>query len=296
MPEEQAREQLKKGLKAISIFDYGEALYQLRAVPDSLPEGSKEWEKATFGLASALRYTQPTTEENTREAIELFELLAAKAKSPVIRSLSQMELGRIWEISDFAGDSVDLEKAREYYRAVIDERAEPGIANEAVIRLGNSLIKEFKDPAQVQEGINVVTDYLEKYPDNAQAAVMWQLIAVAEDMVRNDQKAALEAYEKAYGLGFAVPSKADNFLWIMVRLAKETGNEEKAVKYAQATLSDTPRSAHGTLARRLLEEMQQKHPDWNIEIPERASYQDFAISEEEEEKPADGGETKETTP
>ncbi|MEM1060236.1 MAG: hypothetical protein AAGK14_13410 [Verrucomicrobiota bacterium] len=275
LSEEQAKKQLDQGLEAIAIFDYGKALTLLQPVPAALPVGSREWQKATFALASSLRYYQPVRGEYVLQSVELYELLLAEGDDPVIRGMTQIELGRIFEISDFPGDEVDLEKGRDYYRAVIEERPAPGLANEAVLRLGNSLVKEFTRPEEVEAGIALVRGYLEEYPDNAQNAVMWQFIAMAEDMVRNDPAAALDAYDEAKALGFAVPSKADNYLWIMVRLAKQTGDDRRLVRYCQATLRDTPRSAHGTLARLELERLQKKHPDWDIEIPRRATFLDF---------------------
>lgn len=270
--EEEAQQRLDAGLEQIAVFNYTGALELLRPVPTSLPEGSEAWQKAAFGLASALRYRQPVLQVNIEEAKALFKQLAETAKDPNIKALSMLELARLHELEDFPGDVKGVEEARAVYQDILDKQQGTTLGAEAAVRYAMTYLKDFKDPANLEKGINLLTEYLASYPDNQLAAVMWQTIAYVEDRYRLDPAASLTAYEEARKHGFAVPARKDNDLWIMSQLAEQVGDKEKTIALYQDVISETPRSAHGTLARQRLEELAEANPDMTIEIPARPTY------------------------
>ncbi len=270
--EEEAQRRLQDGLEQIAVFNYTGALELLRPVPASLPTGSEAWQKATFGLASSFRYRQPVVQDNIDKSILLFEELVEKASDPNIKTLALMELARLHELEDYPGDVKAMDEARAIYQKIMDANVGSFLGAEAALRYANTYMKAYDDPESMGKGIRLLTDYLATYPDNELAAAMWQTIAYAEDRFRLDAAASLAAYEEARKHGFAVPARKDNDLWIMTQLAEKIGDRDKVIALYQDVITETPRSAHGTLARLRLEALAKKHPELNIEIPPRPTY------------------------
>lgn len=270
--EEEAQRRLQAGLEQIAVFNYTGALELLLPVPASLPEGSEIWQQATFGLASALRYRQPVLQANVEEAKILFKRLADEATDPNLKALSMLELARLHELEDFAGDEKAVDQSRAIYQQILQAQPDTVLGAEAAIRYAMTYLKDYSNPENLEKGITLLKEYLTTYPDNQLAAVMWQTIAYTEDRYRLDAAASLAAYEEARKHGFAVPARKDNDLWIMTQLAEQIGDKEKLIALYQDVISETPRSAHGTLARQRLEKLAKEHPEKNIEIPARPTY------------------------
>ena len=67
-------------------------------------------------------------------------MLLEKTPASRFAPRATLNLGRIYELRDFAGDQINLGLAIRYYQNVIDQWPDKPIASEAVLRLGSAYI------------------------------------------------------------------------------------------------------------------------------------------------------------
>ena len=180
-----------------------------------------------------------------------------------------------------------MDGAREIYRQVITDFDGQTFAEEATVRLANSYFADLENPDSADEGVRLLQDYLATHSGGRLEVVMWQQLGLAFERLKHDPAQSLAAYEKARELGFSLPVKKDKEMWKMSQLAEEAGELQAAAVLYHRILTETPRAAEGTLARRRLTELVAQHPEWGLEVPDEVVFQiGHRQSQEEEPAPA----------
>ncbi|MEM1058534.1 MAG: hypothetical protein AAGK14_04735 [Verrucomicrobiota bacterium] len=269
---DQGQQRLAEAIELASIYDYAGAIAQLEPVMPAFQPGTEEWSQACYVLASAYRYREPVGQEGVEKSRALFARIRDESSNHNLIALSLLELAREAELENYSAESADLPRARQLYRTVMADYPGSAFSAEAAIRLANTYFTLESARENLEQGAGILQNYLQEYPDNPLSVVMWQQLGLANQRISGDAQAALQNFERAEELGFAVPTKKDNQLWVMAQLAEKTDDVQLAARLYQAILTETPRAGEGSFAKERLKEIAREHPEWSLVIPERQTF------------------------
>ncbi len=257
---------LEEAAKALTIYDFDKAYKLLTPIQDELEVGTPLWEKATYTLALAAWHKSPPDSFNLGQATELLDSLIKHGSSEDLVATARIDLGRIYEVPSYPGDTTDVEKARALYREVIETHAGDDFGYQAIMRLAQTYVQQL-DEAGLEEAFRLIQVAVDDYPENPWKAVAAQYLGdlYADDL--GDYAKALEAYQIAQKIGFPVRSKADIYTWRMGIFAERAGQERLAMDYFHEVVTDFPRSVYGTYARDRIATYLEEHPDSSLTVP-----------------------------
>ncbi|WOO41277.1 tetratricopeptide repeat protein [Rubellicoccus peritrichatus] len=258
---------IESGVAALEFFDFKKAYEDLSKVRPQLEEGSKQWEEVTYGLALAAWHTSPPDGFMVGLATELFQDLINQGKSPEIIAQVRLDLGRIYEITDFPGDKVNVEKAQQEFETVMKQNPGNDYGYQGMLRLAQTYVQEL-DTANAEKAANLISDYIARYPESEWKSVAAQYLGDIYYMYLGDDTKALEAYKIAKAAGFPNKSSMDVYIWRMGILAERTGKDRDATDYFYEIVTEYPRSVYGTYARDRVAEYVDKHPNSGVVVPE----------------------------
>lgn len=196
-----------------------------------------------MGLAVATQHAQPATKATLDEAARLFQDIAATSSDSRYIARALMNLGRIAELPDYAGDAIDLDIARGYYEQVMRRWPLEPIGSEAALRAAATLVMTFDGPdfSNVREGVRRLRQWAVDHPDNPYAASMWQYAGDTCFRPLADYASALACYNEADRLGWPDRGNQGNWYWRCARLADVHLNDrDTAIRYYRSLIQVTP--------------------------------------------------------
>lgn len=221
-------------------FDQGLPLFKKAAAAST--EGSAPWQQAIFGEAVCLQHLVPATPGNLEEASRRYTLLAEKYPQGKYSPQAMMALGRIAELVDYLGDKVDLDTAQKWYeKARIAAGENSDLAHEATLRIAAVYIQTYEIP-KVKQGVQILRQWLEKYPDNPLASAMWQYAGNTLFWPLQEEKEAIACYLKADAKGLLEEGREGPVYWRIANLAERNGQRDVAVRYYTKIIEKTPTS------------------------------------------------------
>ncbi len=270
LDEERALVFLSDAHTEASVFNYNRA-YDLYGQARARAErGGDTWIESTFGLATAGWHRLPPNRASILEARGLFEELAEllpENSSYLPRVL--LNLGRIIELRNFPGDTVDPELARTYYERVRDKWEGTIHADEAAGRIAANALHYVDDPERVRAGLEELESYLERRPDSPIANVLWYFLGDKYWFFLDDAEKSFAALERSVELGLVERARAWHTFWRMARMARENLNDPVlAASYYARIVQEAPRSPRVHEALLAYNELRERYPD---ELPELES-------------------------
>lgn len=262
---------LAKGMESLKMFDFNEAYKQLSIAQPAISRDAENWRDVTYAYALACWHKPPPRKDTTDQAVGLFNELLQTELDPEWQARVLLSLARIYEVNDYVGDVVELEKARELYREVIQANPDSPMAFEATLRLAQTYVQELDDDS-IAKGMALVRAQIERNPDSPWCAVANQYLGDLYFQNNGDIANALKCYQAAEKLGFAKDSGAHFYLWRMSKWASELGQQEEAVRLWIRIVEEYPRSPNGTLARDYVRAYVEQHPESGITPPELQSW------------------------
>ncbi|WP_309380910.1 tetratricopeptide repeat protein [Cerasicoccus frondis] len=256
-----------KGIEALEMFDFNEAYKQLSKYQPNLSPKDKNWLDATYAYAISSWHRPPPRKETIDQAVELFnELLAADIPEDW-KARVRLSLGRIYEVDDYTGDSIDLEKARGFYQEVAKQYPTGELGYQATLRLAQTYVQQL-NPEAIDKGVELLKQRIKQDPDSPWASLSYQYLGDLYANYYEDIAAALECYQHAEVIGFANESQAHFYLWQMSKWANQLGQQEEAVRLWTKVVEDYPRSPYGTVSRDHVRAYVNEHPESGITPPE----------------------------
>jgi hypothetical protein len=136
-------EEAESRLKA---YDFGAAFKLFSKInPSELNEES------TYAYALSAWHSSPPSSEHLDLALSMLSELA-KSKNTELAAQALLDMARIYEVKDYSGDEVDLEKSRQLYvQASEVVGGESSLYYQAIMRLAQSYAQELT-PAEVKSG------------------------------------------------------------------------------------------------------------------------------------------------
>lgn len=233
---------LSNALAEIRVFNFSDAYNAYAQVRAATEEGSETWQEATFCLAVCAQQRTPLQQSSIDEAEALYNEILEKTPNSKYAPRATMNIGRVYELSDFHEDPVDLEKARAYYENVIERWPHERIASEAALRVAASYIQTYEDD-NVAKGIAFLEKWLEDHPDDPLVALMWQYLGKMYLYPVENYAKSFECYERADSFGILTKTQRGNIYWNMAKIAEEQlTNRTAAVKYYTKIITDEPTS------------------------------------------------------
>jgi len=267
-------EHLSRGEEALSVYDFKSAYKDFAAAYPQISESDPVWPRATYVLGLAAWNMTPPTDAFQQEAIGHFERLIKKVDAPGMVHRSLLNLARIHEVRDFPGDAVDVGKAREYYRRVIEGDGGADLTARAVARMAQTYVDEI-----TTEGIKKAVDLLEEFLSEASpdsfTVPLWQYLGELYGFELDNPGAALRSFLHAEAIGFANESKADLYLWRMAQWADAAGDVDSSIRLYQKIVRDEPRSNYRSTSRHRLVALAERFPEREITIPDLSPYGSF---------------------
>ncbi len=252
---------------ALRMYDFGEAYEQLSEIQPLLAQTDEDWAKVTFAYGLACWHRPPPSQKMIDQALVLFEQLLASQASDALKVRTQLSIGRIYEVYDYPGDEVDLNKARSCYRQVIEDNPTGEFGYRASMRLAQTYVQVIDDDS-IAEAERIILEQIDRDPDSEWASLAYQYLGDLSYQYHGDMPKALEFYQKAEQAGFVEESREHFFLWNMAHWAEELGNEEESFRLYSKIVSKHSRSPYGTLARDRAQAYADANQELGLEIPE----------------------------
>lgn len=243
---------LDAAIGQLTQFSFEEPIDTLRRARAGSEVGSERWQKATYALAVCLHQVSPVQPANLTEADTLYGEIVDKAPGSVFAPRSLLNRGRLAELIDFYQDKIDLPKAREYYATIATTWPDQDIAGEATLRRAGTYIQT-NDPADVTQGIAVLSDWLAAHPQDPLAAAMWHYLGDTYFLHQADHAKAVAAYRAADDLGLMWRGRESIVWWRIARIAEEhLKDRDLAVRYYTRICTDAQTSGRAFEAQKAL--------------------------------------------
>ncbi len=261
-------EELARAGAYLDALNFRFALPIYAAVYRELPVEDSHWLEAAFGYANCLWHVAPPSRQNINRAIEVFERIAAEAPGTDWAAAARLSLARIEMLRNFPGDQENPAGAIPILERLLDE-AEGPIRHEAMLRLAECHRMDFDNPESLRTARALLTGWLERYPDNPLASVMWEQVGLLDLLSFNDPAGALAALMQAEAIGFGDPGRKGQLLWRMAVLGEQTGRMDLAVRYYQKLILEVPASGRAYEAQQALQRIRDTVPGMEaIEVPD----------------------------
>lgn len=269
-------EELADAARELSFFNFDVAYQRFTdLLGEADSQDGEAWEKVVFGLALAAQNRTPSSPALIAEAQQRYEQLLAETPQSKLAPRAMLNLGRIAEVRDFAGDAIDLPAARAYYETVAATWPQLDVADEAVLRLGSSLMQDFDDPAKVRQGAELIENWVAGREDRPLASALYEAAGMGRLIFLNDLPGGVRALDQAVRLGLIDESTAGRVYWIIASVAEhDLGEVDLAVRYYQRIITDAARSGRAFEAEMALQRLAAAYPQRNITIPQSLTFQE----------------------
>jgi len=262
-------EALGKALEEVGYFNFKAAYKLYDRVMKSTAKGSPVWQKAAYGRAVCAQQITPAKKHLIEEARELFETLVEKYPESRFAPRAMLNLGRIYELRDYAGDKVDPAKARAVYGKVIENWPGKPIASEATLRLAAAYVQTY-NAKMAEKGVAVLEKWLAAHPDDPLAPAMYQYLGDSYRFPLKKYAKAVENYIKADEAGLFSKGWITQYYWRIAVIADRYVSSEKigaesgrevAIRYYTKIITDYPYSGKSFEAWLALKRMKAEIPD-----------------------------------
>ena len=207
---------LAKAWEEFEFYNYAATERLVRPLVDGRTTGEPHAE-ALFALANSFEHRQPRTESNLKQACAYYRnLIEAHANSPLV-PWARLAQARIVDLGVESGRSADA--ARRLYEAVIEHHPGHEAAEEATLRLAQTLMND-PDPDQKTRGIQTLTRWLAAHPKSRLASSMHQVVGHAYLFGPQDYRRAVDHYVAAAELGIHNHSQVGNVYYRIAYLAQ----------------------------------------------------------------------------
>ncbi|GHC02691.1 hypothetical protein GCM10007047_19150 [Cerasicoccus arenae] len=256
-----------EGLEALKYYDYNLAGNKLSKVQPNLDKGSDSWDRITFAAAIAAWHSSPPSAHNIELASSFFQQVIDHASDAQIIALAKISLGRIYEVSDYRTDEVDLPKAQSLYREVLSSESSNDLVSEATLRLAQTYVQTLTQEG-LTRAISILGNHLESYPNSNWRSVVAQYLGDIYYERLNDPKNALNYYQIALEEGFANKTKEHIYIWRMAEFAKRSDQALLSTVYSTKLVEEYPRSQYGWFALNNIRRYNEANPDDSVPLPE----------------------------
>jgi tetratricopeptide (TPR) repeat protein len=265
--EEEVSRQLAEGRQLMDSLNFNQALALYEQAYKDLPEDDAHWPEAAFGYATSLWHQTPPNAATIAEAVEVFQSISRLMPGTEWARASRLSWARILMLRDFPGDAENPEAAMPILEALTREGGM--ISHEALVRLAECHRMRFADLKELQAARDLLTDWLERHPENPLASLMWEQLAWLELESFNDNGRAIAALEQAEARGFADSSKKGTLLWLLGQLLQERGEHERAALYYTRLIKEVPSSGRAYEAQMVLGSIRDTVPGMeSLKIPD----------------------------
>ncbi|MGJ3244332.1 MAG: tetratricopeptide repeat protein [Opitutales bacterium] len=267
---EETRELMDEAEQYLALYSFEQAYDAFSRARQALAPGSEEWIRATYFTATAGWHRTPGTDAYETEALDLLRELQETAPDSMYARRAPAIIGRILELEDYPGDPIELERAAEVYKAALDAigKGEAAIHHHVIaLRYGSLFSRYIGEDEKILRGCRFLEDWLERYPDNYYAAVMWEWLAMTYMVQLQDDARAYAAWKEVARIGFTNESRMGVSLQRMGELAMSLGKYEEAGIWFSRSIRDAPRSGVAWVSRQMMLEIEEKHPGTFDEIP-----------------------------
>ncbi len=235
-------EVLKEAATEVSYLGFDKA-YPLYAEAQQLAqEGSEQWQAAVFGQALCLQQIAPVTADRLQAASSLYTSLIERYPDSKYTPQAMMAMGRMAELVDYLGDQPDREAARQWYAKAREKAGEGSdLSHEATLRIAATYVQSY-EPDQCRHALEMLEQWLAKYPNNPLASAMWQYSGDTWFFPLKDEKKAVACYLKADELGLLEQGREGPIYWKIANLAQRNGMRDIAIQYFTKVIVKTPTS------------------------------------------------------
>jgi tetratricopeptide (TPR) repeat protein len=261
------RSELETGRDFLNSLNFNQALAIYRLLYGDLTEADAEWSEAAFGYATCLWHAAPASEANVNQAESIFREIVDTIPESDWARISRLHLARIRMLRDFPGDLEDPEGAIPLLEGLLDDPTV--VRHEALLRLAECYRMDYDNPGKLRRAKQILEEWLQEYPENPFAAAMWEQVAWIELLDFENREGALEAFQRAFELGFADPTREGELLWRIAELALATGDPKLAATYYARVVTDAPSSGRGFEAQEKIKTLRDTVPGMeSVPVPE----------------------------
>ena len=237
-----------------------------------MQNGSAAWRKAAYGKAVCAQQITPAKKRLIDEAQVLFETLLEKYPDSRFAPRAMLNLGRICELRDYAGDKRDLAKARALYSDVVRKWPDKPIASEATLRLAAAYAQTY-EVKTAEKGVAVLEKWLAAHPDEPLAPAMYQCLGNTYRFPLKNYAKAVHNYVKADEIGLFSKGWITLYYWRIAVIADRYAASEKingesgrevAIRYYGKIISDYPYSGKSFESWLALKRMKADIPDVRV--------------------------------
>lgn len=244
--------------QAVVELDWRQVQRRYEPIRASASVGDAAWLESTYCLALAQHHVQPPDATTIGSARSLYQEVIDRAPQSRWAARAMLNIGRIEELRDYPTDVVDLDAARSHYERVVALFPKDPIAGEATLRAAATLVMAYDAPeyAKVRQGVALLERWLQQYPDEPLASVMWQYAGDSYFRPLADYANALRCYEEVDRLGWVDRGNQGPWYWRCALLAeRELNLPDVAAKYYAKIIVETPNSGKAYEAMEALRRM-----------------------------------------
>ncbi len=198
-------------------------------------------EMGSYALALASWHQTPPDEARIALATGILEKLSQSSNRD-LAAQALIDLGRIYEVPDFARDVVDIDRARAYYNQVISGKDfSPEFIYKASLRLAQTYAQELKTESYAA-AVEILERVLEQVEHPGWEAVTHKYLGQLHGEYIEDPLKALHHFDLAREKELMPDSRGDQLLWRMAEFAEAANQLARAKELYAEIISEFPRS------------------------------------------------------
>lgn len=252
---------LAAGQDLFEIYSFKEAREILEPLREQSEVGSEIWQESTFLLGLCRWHITPRGEFEVNSAVALLEELIEKTPQSSLIPDALIEVGRIYEIVDYPGDSKNVPKAREYYERVIADYPDHELAAIAILRLGQTYAEEISNKESVNKAIEIVETWVNEHPESTYRSVLFRFIGETQVEILNDLENGLNNLILADESSMMPASRRGQEFLRIATIAEKLGKIDIAIKYHEFIYQKARRYSHVYLSELKVKELRGETPE-----------------------------------
>lgn len=246
---------MEQGLHLLEVYDFNGADSVLSLLAEEVAPTDANGETILYGAAVAAWHKTPGTEEGIAAARGHLEALLEEVDDPDRKARYALDLGRIAEVSDYAGDAVELERAKELYERARGWARRDSLLVEAELRLAQLALQRL-DERGIAEARGRLQELSREVQEEPWRSLVLMYLGQVAGGYAGEPEAALEAFLQVDPEYYPMGSQKDGFLWRRALLSEESGRVGEAIEQLELLLANHPRSVYRTVARRKVAELE----------------------------------------
>lgn len=239
-------DELKEAWTAFGSLNMAEAIEKFEDINDAENAGEGDRVQALYGLGLCYRYNQP--KEEKEKARQYFNQIVEEYPQNSVAAWALLELGIMENVYTLEGKL----EARRRYQQVLSSYPDSLAIHETALRLADTYLGKSMHPAEIEVGLSILEEHIEKYPDNPLVGSMHYRLGYFYFACRQDYEKSLPHSVANSTLRMEDPYRWSEDFWHTAMNFMRLNRVEEALPWFEKIANERPEAREALPAKEMI--------------------------------------------